>query len=794
MTLQYDENNRRWSTTVGEDIFNGPNAVQVQPLTKPLLSPERAYQEAQLQETAQSQGGGRRPWDQKPWLHDDLGSAAAEATGATANALTGVVTDWMDLFAMVGDVARASTGNMAWDEVGNDADNPWTRKRREMFYSTSKAGQVISPMLRIGAHFIGGGFIKSGIKAAITGAATRSIPGAAQIGKAAQAYSRWGATGFEAADTAGDARKLLNAVNASDDYIRRSALGLVQRGAKDPFKIRGKGIPLTGALRTHADRLTATIGAQFNLSKPIPALKSLGELVLYDAFVDFMVSSPNEEGFEDTLGDWMSGLDNQLVAGLGSLTATDPLENAMQHRAKNALEGSVLNLLAGPIVDSFRVASMARQFGKLDAEDKAKVLGRLGKPEDYADLTADRVKKSAQQAGEEAVPAAPPAQEAVQPTPQSSKKQVAELEQLRNQQQAQREMERYENQVRQNAARMREAALGEQDVQAPEVQRVDTNMNVPSSLRPEPSLGGQWQNPLAGPNPNAPQLPTDALALRRLPSVAASPNRIREVAVEDITELMNKPVNMQDARKVEEWNAELTQAITSMVPNDSIGAVQYLQSQKALISPQGGAHAVDGRWLNYLYEVLLEGKALDVSDDFRPRTIMARAERLDQGRIQGDIAKVRSEKARLQEPSEAITPEVVPEGEVTGLETPPNTPLADAFQQANDQIAMEGMQAAGRAVEGIGRIRQILDELAAESPGGRVRIADVRKRLPDVPKEELDQVLQQMDRGKEAQLMGMERPGRHHPGGRRSCSQHCRPASAAGLPKTWRWHCSGHGQ
>ena len=89
------------------------------------------------------------------------------------NSIEALGSDYVDLGLGITDLAvqgaSAAVGRgFDGDAVFNDADNPWTKSRRERWKTETQAGQIVSDVLRVGVALLT--LPKVGIKGAVTGA------------------------------------------------------------------------------------------------------------------------------------------------------------------------------------------------------------------------------------------------------------------------------------------------------------------------------------------------------------------------------------------------------------------------------------------------------------------------------------------------------------------------------------------------------------------------------------------------------------------------------------------------
>lgn len=389
MPARYDPKTRQW-------VYDDPLASDTSFTAPPIGASDTeirqfALNQERLASNQQSAAVADAGADLRPAVASSPGQLLRETAVAAGNAGLGLGTDYLDLAAGIADVA-VQTGNLItgkgwnWDEVLNDADNPWTKWRRDTFKMETQAGQIVSNVARIGVALL------SLPKFAITGI-TAPLKVASKVpvaGRVAQA-------GLKGIDRAGDFYKGLGKVDDTEDAITalqglRKALPNASPAAKAVDRAtRNDWLTLT--YREVAEGMVnkpqlsgvetwwkSTEAAVTQLSRGTKArrLKTVGEALAWDAFVAFNVFGEGDSEFDETFSDMLVMMDAPWAQALGSPLATYAEDNALTRKFKQMVEGMAMAVPLNAALDTFRVYQFARNFQKASPETQADILFRMG--------------------------------------------------------------------------------------------------------------------------------------------------------------------------------------------------------------------------------------------------------------------------------------------------------------------------------------------------------------------------------------------------------------------------------
>jgi hypothetical protein len=690
------------------------------------------------------------------------------------NVLTGFVTDFMDLGAMVGDIGRASVGGMSWNEVGNDSDNPWTTWRRNTFKVESQAGKFINTFARFGSLAYPSNFLKLGVRA-LMGAAklgttvtrTRGLARGA-VGLAGRGLE--GVGGLRAASGLDDLLTPLKRVrdfgkttaftdrfSKADDIIKArtgSGMKFLERGARVDEQYMAVALDDLIKRAPDADFMTRWVRgveAQTRAIWKLPAqqkIRTLGDLVVRDAFATFMLAGEGDDAFDDAAGaEFVAGLNIPGVSGFARTLIPEFQDSPLAVKGKMMAEGMFMGAAFMPIIDGFRLSLMARRFVRGTEAEKQMIRTALATPNVAPDFA-----KAALNLPSEVRPFGTKAlQELVQNARQANKVGA----------QANRAMDNaaYQAWLAQNSTVRGDELQGARSLTMGEVadspvqQRLAAmeGQTVPQMAGGDDPTYREWlatrastavegATPPAGPAPqsNARELATfevigsDAqralwrkednppplgltMGERELPQVDArdpepqfqvryvpvepvvAPDTIRAAVKQDLAELSNAGQSLTDddlLRGVEEIKAR----VVNLLPPSRSGMVDYVLGFPVKANRNGLLDGVDSMWRDQITRRgLLDGFA-QVDEDFGAFTFnRSKANEIDAAEAIDVVAVTVDDAARVQRAVEppAIKPQPQPQGQADGpaaqgAETPP----VDPAQLAAQADATGGIQGA----------------------------------------------------------------------------------------------------
>ena len=314
----------------------------------------------------------RRLWDRLVLL-------AGTSCGAWAMPVLALGTDYVDLGLGLTDIAvqsaSAATGNgFDVNEIFNDANNPLTQARRDIFKTETEAGQAVSDVLRVGVALLT--LPKTAIAGAAKGIKLLTLGRGAGVantlmkfdaslkaGRGSQGQSPRLASRQRLGTTGKDATRAAKLIRDGDDLMRAS------------FKELGR----LGALGDEAkDAWRGTESIVSKMAGKKLSFRNFGEALAWDAFVAFNAAGEGDSAFDETLTDTFQQW------GLPSLPflQSDPLQSPLTAKAKQMVEGTLLASVLDPVLDMVQIARYARAFRKASpAEKKALIaawMQRLG--------------------------------------------------------------------------------------------------------------------------------------------------------------------------------------------------------------------------------------------------------------------------------------------------------------------------------------------------------------------------------------------------------------------------------
>lgn len=341
------------------------------------------------------------------------GNVLQELGQITGNVGTGLLTDFVDLGHLVVDLYQWGQGQRSWEEVGNDADNPLTNWRRKTFRTESQVGEAINTLARFGSLFapgaalkVGGSVLMGGLK---LGTAVTRTQG---LARSAAGLAGRGGDALKALRAASGLDTLLQPLSKIKNFGKTEAFTGRLAGAADIYKARTgstskfleKGSRLSEQYMAvavedlikrapDADFMTRWVRGVESFSKTIwklPAqqkVRTLGDLVVRDAFATAMLAGNGEEAFDDPfLSQMVADWNIPGVSAFARTLVPDFQDAPLTTKAKLTLEGSIMGLLMTPLVEGFRIGQAARSFVRAPAAQKEAIQGILSRPQLFNNL------------------------------------------------------------------------------------------------------------------------------------------------------------------------------------------------------------------------------------------------------------------------------------------------------------------------------------------------------------------------------------------------------------------------
>lgn len=325
------------------------------------------------------------------------GKSVQEVLGISANALLSVPTDFVDIGLGLVDVGRAMFGALPKDEmIFDDSDNPLTRWRVNTFEPATGVGEIVSPIVRLGVGMaLFGKAAKVGLKVAgaplakgLFGSgrvASATGPGAAVAGYLQKANNivqrllntRRGAPIAAAGKTASKgARGFASTFNKVDDILRTP---IAQKAAG----IRTGEYAVGGMMREYAKGVGSALWAYTgnpNIAKAVK-VKTIGQTLVWGAVVDFLAAGEGDPLLDETMADAIESYFPGFARSTMSLLLTSYQDNALQIKAKAAVEGLLMGAVLQTLMDGFAIAKAARQFSKANWSEQIELVKRLNDAE-----------------------------------------------------------------------------------------------------------------------------------------------------------------------------------------------------------------------------------------------------------------------------------------------------------------------------------------------------------------------------------------------------------------------------
>ena len=296
--------------------------------------------------------------DQKQEGFGSVGAFGRDILRGLGNAGAALGTDYVDLGLGLTDIAVQSAsaltgGEFDGNEIFNDANNPLTQARQDIFNTETQAGKAVSDVLRVGVALLT--LPKTAIAGAAKGIKLLTLGRGAGVANTLMKFdaslkaARGSQVVTKAADITAKAVKGKDATRAAklirdgDDLMRAS------------FKELGR----LGALGDEAkDAWRGTESIVSKLAGKKLSFRNFGEALAWDAFVAFNAAGEGDSVFDETLSDTFEQW------GLPSLPflQSDPLQSPLTAKAKQMVEGTLLASVLDPVLDMVQIARYARAF------------------------------------------------------------------------------------------------------------------------------------------------------------------------------------------------------------------------------------------------------------------------------------------------------------------------------------------------------------------------------------------------------------------------------------------------
>ena len=319
------------------------------------------------QQEAQQAALGGMPLQDKPFLGMGF---TEDLVRAVPNALTGFVTDFVDLGLGAVDLGRelgdlATGREFEWRNIMDDSDNPLTQWRRNTFRPNdgrgwnTGLGELTNLTFRLGGDIIGGKFIFK-----LTGVANK-LKRMGQIVTSVRGLQRF--QKFEkVTDTARTANRLRAVASGSS---KASKIGkAATRAATNDY------LSTTFSTISKMDDAKDAVGWWKNVGRSVPSYvadkfkpKTLADTIAWDAFAAFNVMGEGDDAMDETLFDLAGSL------GMANPLEADPMDSALWRKAKGMLDASLAGIVLGGLVDLARIKRFQGALKKASPADKKRL-------------------------------------------------------------------------------------------------------------------------------------------------------------------------------------------------------------------------------------------------------------------------------------------------------------------------------------------------------------------------------------------------------------------------------------
>jgi hypothetical protein len=330
----------------------------------------------------------------RPFIADSPGQAFSEIGKVLGNAGVGLLTDYGDIIAGLGDVAgetfNAVTGKgFDVDNIFNDADNPWTRARRETFAPETELGKQFGTLARVATALVAlpkiaaKGFalpFQIASKVKVAGSAAEAAGGVgAFILKADDYMKALGQT-----DKVADAQKALSGLEKA--FIKGSPAAKAAKNAAEnswlmlPLADVAKATAGVSELKGFANwaenvqqgvRGLTQLGAKSSAAEKI---RKVGEALAWDSFVAFNVFGEGDDEMDATLSDAMHDAGLPVIPGL----MTEAEDSAWARKAKQMVEGLAIGGAMNGLIDTYRTYKFAQAFKGAKPTEQAQIMKAFG--------------------------------------------------------------------------------------------------------------------------------------------------------------------------------------------------------------------------------------------------------------------------------------------------------------------------------------------------------------------------------------------------------------------------------
>jgi len=332
----------------------------------------------------------------RQFIADSPGQAVSEVMKVLGNAGAGIITDYGDLIAGLGDVigetADAVTpggDGFTVDNIFNDADNPWTRGRREFFKPETEVGKQVGTLARVAAALIALPKVaarglalpfQAASKATVLGGVAERAGDVGSFILKADAYMK----GAGKADKAVEATKALGALEKS--FVKGSPAMKAARNAAQndwlmlPLADVAKATAGASELKGYAnwaDNVQQSVRGLTQLgvkSSAAEKIRTVGQALAWDAFVAFNVFGEGDDEMDATLSDAMSDMGLPVIPGL----MTEAEDSAWARKSKQMVEGLAIGVAMNGLIDTYRTYKFAQQFKAAKPTEQAQIMKAFG--------------------------------------------------------------------------------------------------------------------------------------------------------------------------------------------------------------------------------------------------------------------------------------------------------------------------------------------------------------------------------------------------------------------------------
>lgn len=394
----------RYDNEKGEWVYDDPTASTENPVgvveDSLGLSPAASLRSSINQQNAAQFAEDKAEADKlpsMPFMADTIPQGASEVLKVLGNAGTALFTDYFDLAAGLGDLI-GETGDAILpggdgftpDNIFNDADNPWTRARREMFAPETEVGKATGTLARVATalvtlpKFAIQGIalpFKLGGKAKVLGGVAERLDDVGEFITRADQFMKGVGKSDKAADTQKALGKLRDSFAKGSPGQRAAKIGAeadwMQLPLADVAKVTAGSANMTGFASWAENvqqgvRGLTQLGAGTSASQKI---RTVGQALAWDAFVAFNVFGEGDEDMDATMADALYDLGLPVIPQL--LTEGD--DSAWARKSKQMVEGLAIGAAMNGLIDTYRAYKFADAFKKAKPTEQAQILAAYGK-------------------------------------------------------------------------------------------------------------------------------------------------------------------------------------------------------------------------------------------------------------------------------------------------------------------------------------------------------------------------------------------------------------------------------